>query len=238
MAFQFGTNAKVYLGAYDITTYFRRFGISRTKQLLETTSFGDTARDFIEGLKTGTISLDGLFEPTNDTQDEQLNAIFTSTTVTTPISLAPGNDTLGNLAYVAIPLDIEYSIDTPFEDLISVSAQMQASTEILRGHSLHALGAETTTGNGTGVNNGAASSLGGRLNHHVTAFSGSSGTLSLEDSADDISYAAVTGGSYGPITAADSTTINITGAIRQYSRIARTGTFTSITFASALGRRN
>ncbi len=73
----------------------------------------------------------------------------------------------------------------------------------------------------------------------VTAFTGTSVTVAVQDSADNASFAAVTGLTFTAVTAAPATqrlaTAN-TATIRRYLRIVTTGTFSSATFAVAFNR--
>jgi hypothetical protein len=64
------------------------------------------------------------------------------------------------------------------------------------------------------------------------AFTGTDITVTLEDSADDVTFAAVTGGAFAAKTGIGFERIQTgrTATIRRYTRIATTGTFTSATF--------
>lgn len=244
MAFASGNNAKVYLGAYNITAYCRRWTGRRQKTLLDTSTYGDGSRDFINGIKeSGSVALSGLYEPSDDAQDEQISALYTASGVTTPLSLAPSGDTAANIAYVCVPWAVKYSKDLELEDLILWSAELTPNDGLQRGHWLRALSTATGGFISVAVDNGAASSDGGRLHIHVTAIDiGSTVTFTLQDSPDNASWANVTGGTFaisGPSTTPTSTSLNITGQIRRYARMnLDTTLITSITCAIALGRRN
>ncbi len=105
---------------------------------------------------------------------------------------------------------------------------------------LHALGAETGGNTGAGVDAGAATTRGAWMAYHVTAVSGTgSATISIEDSADNVSYAAVSGLT-ATVTAAGVSgyaQTTATATIRRYARwqLSLTG-ITSVTFALALMR--
>lgn len=245
MAFASGSNAKVYLGAYNITTYCRHWTGRRSKNLIDTSTYGDGSRDFIDGLKeSGSVILSGLFEPSDDTQDEQISSLFTASSATTPLSLAPSGDTTGNIAYVCAPWAVKYSPDLSLDDLVLWSADLTPNDGLLRGHWLRPL---STTASGfltASVDNGAASSLGGRFNIHITAIDiGAAGiTINLQDSDDQAAWVNVAGGNLlieGPSTSPTSSSLNITGQIRRYARVdTSTNQVNSITCALALGRRN
>jgi hypothetical protein len=73
----------------------------------------------------------------------------------------------------------------------------------------------------------------------VTAFAGTSVTAAVQDSADNSSWAPVTGLTFTAVTAAPAAqrlaTAN-TATLRRYLRVVTTGTFTSATFAVAIMR--
>lgn len=238
MAFASGNAATLLVGAFNLSTYFRRVTVNREKALLETSVYGDTARKFIEGLRRGGLTMSGLYEPTDDTQDEQLNAAFTASAITV-ITFGPQASTIGNIAYVCRAWAPSYGIDAPLEDVIAVDADVEGDSDgVLRGHWLHNLSAKTAATSGAGVDNTAGSTLGGRANLHVTAFTGTSATIKVQDSTDDVSYADVTGGGFTAVSGATSESISMTGTVRRYARYDLSGVFTSVTFAVALGRRN
>jgi hypothetical protein len=84
-----------------------------------------------------------------------------------------------------------------------------------------------------------ATAFGAQAYLQVTAFTGTSVTVEIEDSADDSSWAAVTGLTFTAVTAAPATqrlaTAN-TATIRRYLRVITTGTFDPATFAVVINR--
>lgn len=84
-----------------------------------------------------------------------------------------------------------------------------------------------------------ATAFGAQAYLSVTAFTGTSVTVAVQDSADGTTFAAVTGLTFTAVTAAPATqrlaTAN-TATLRRYVRVATTGTFTAATFAVAINR--
>lgn len=110
---------------------------------------------------------------------------------------------------------------------------------------LHANSAATAANTGTGVDDyGAATALGGYLVYQIFSMNAAGTvTISVDDSADNSSFAALSGASSGAIGYASTPTAGIvaigTGAtVRQYLRwqIALAGGATTCTFASAFIR--
>jgi hypothetical protein len=98
--------------------------------------------------------------------------------------------------------------------------------------------ADTTATNGTSVDFGTGSTAFGlRLQAylHVTAFTGTSCTVKLQESSDDgagDAFADVTGGSFGAQTAVGASRIatSATQTVERYLRVVTTGTFTVCNF--------
>lgn len=94
---------------------------------------------------------------------------------------------------------------------------------------------DTAATNGTGVDRGAAlasTAFGAAAYLHVFAFTGTSVTVKVQDSADNVSFADVTGLTFTAATAAGFERIATatTATIRRYLRVATTGTFSNAQF--------
>ena len=102
-------------------------------------------------------------------------------------------------------------------------------------------GIRTDTGatNGTGVDSGAAGTVGLQAWLHVTAFTGTDVTIKLQESSDDGSgdaYADVTGGAFTQVTSGPTSeriATSASQAVEQYLRVVTTttGGFSSLSFA-------
>lgn len=96
---------------------------------------------------------------------------------------------------------------------------------------------DTTATNGTSYDFLASTSFGWQAYLQVIAFVGTDVTVSLEDSANNSVFAAVSGGAFTPITAAPVSqrlqASSATATVRQYARVvtSTTGGFTSVSFA-------
>jgi len=116
----------------------------------------------------------------------------------------------------------------------------------LFGNLLHVIGAETSANSSTaaGQDNGAASSKGGWLQYHITSITGTGTvTISVDDSADGTTYAALSGATSGAIATASAPVAGFvqlatTATVRRYLRwqIAFGGSATACTFALAFMR--
>lgn len=101
---------------------------------------------------------------------------------------------------------------------------------------------DTTATAGTAVDFGAASSFGLSAYLQVTAFTGTSCTVKLQESSDNSgdAYADVVGGSFGAQTAIGASRIqtSATLAVERYLKVVTTGTFSSCTFLVAVTRND
>lgn len=108
---------------------------------------------------------------------------------------------------------------------------------------LHAKAAKTGANTGSGVDNAAATTGGGYLVYQVFAYGGTgSATISIEDSADGVTWLALSGATTGAIAHTSMPTAGIvqlatTATVRRYLRwqLSLT-TLTSVTFALAFVR--
>lgn len=94
---------------------------------------------------------------------------------------------------------------------------------------------DTTATNGTSVDGAAATAFGAQAYLQAQSCAGTSFTVTIEDSADNVSFAAVTGLAFTAVTVAGAPTFQRlatlnTATIRRYVRAVTTGTFTSAVF--------
>lgn len=113
------------------------------------------------------------------------------------------------------------------------------------GQIVHANGAETAANTGAGIDNytGGATTTGGYMLYHVLASSNAShtATISIDDSANNSTFAALSGATTGSITVTAGVSgvvaLGNTATVRQYLRWQLAlGTATSVTFISAFIR--
>jgi hypothetical protein len=104
---------------------------------------------------------------------------------------------------------------------------------------------DTAPTNGTGVDFttpafAGSSTFGAQLYLQVFAFTGTSVTITVEDSADNVSFAALTAGAFTVVSGITHERIQTArnATVRRYLRVATTGTFSSVTFAVAAVRND
>lgn len=95
-----------------------------------------------------------------------------------------------------------------------------------------------TATNGASLDGAASSAFGGQGFVHLFAFTGTSVTIKIQDSADNAAWADLTGGSFGALNAVGSVRIETARnqTVRRYLRVATTGTFSNAVFAVHFAR--
>lgn len=194
MAFNPGTEAIVYLNGYDISGYLKSAGVSGSRDLYDSTTLGDTDREFVGGLGNAVFNADGLYEADSVSPkiDDLLYAAL-ELGANAILTHLPAGDGLGNRGIGIDGEESTYDISSPVDELVSVTLEVQSSVGAEPVRVLHPIGAETVTGNGTGVDNGASSADGGSAYLHVTAHDRTTGdetaTIRVQHSVDDVVYA-------------------------------------------------
>jgi len=135
MAFVAGKGYKVKIGSDEVTSYLTNVSQPLTKDALETTTMGDSARDYIEGLKGATISLSGRWDGAGATAiDAVLHTAYNGNSLVT-FSLNPtGTATFSTSApgYTGSMLVTNYEHNAAFDGVVSFSATLQVSGAVTR----------------------------------------------------------------------------------------------------------
>jgi predicted secreted protein len=235
-----GLNTDIWLGAYDVGTYFNNVNVPAEKDEVDVTGFGASGKSFVTGYKSGSIDLEGFFYGGDNEIDEQLESYFSADNAVVCTVMVTG-DALGNPARIASIKQRTYNAGANVNDAAKISASLRANNGPNRGLVLHAKEAETATGNETGVDWGATSTTsdGFAAALHVFAISGGiTFTPKLRDSADNSTYADVTGGGFTAVTAVGAQYLEGTASVRRYTRLDWTISGTgSVTFGVVLAKK-
>jgi hypothetical protein len=239
MAASHGKNIVVYVNGVDLTTYFNDLTIGGEADTAEVSTFGSTYKAYVVGLVDGTVALGGVFDGAVGAVDATLAALLG---VGTPlVSIGPNSDPRGNRAHLCASITTKYEITASISDAVMVSTEFQQSGGIGRGWWLHAKAATTgnqTAGSSFSVDTTTTSSAGYVANLHIFAVTGTTPTLDVElwDSADNSSFAVITGAVFPQQTAVGAVQLSsLTQTVRRYVAVKRTigGTATP-TFTHAI----
>lgn len=198
--------------------------------LLEVTAINKSAPERVGGERDGGIDFASWF---NDATDQEHQALSTLPTTDRIITYCRGLG-LGSPAASLRGLQIDYAGNRGQDGSLAMNVASQADAYGLEWGIQGSAGlrTDTTATNGSSIDNAAATNFGLQAYLQVTAITGTSVTVKLQDSADDSSWADVTGGAFTAATARGAQRIATANdlTVRRYLRVATTGTFSSATF--------
>ena len=246
--FLHGKNTAVYIDEFDLTSYFTSSSISVPNDTAETTAYGSTNKQFIPGLREGTLSLEGLWASDTDGSDEELVALLGNAT-TPVITVREGAASIGSRAIIAQADETNYAISSPVADVTTVSAEFQCTPNQVSNLTLALCGgvqltagasiAHGSLGSLSSVDNGASSANGGAGTLHVPTNTGNGNTtIKIQHSANDSSWADLISFTVVGSSAKTSEIKAVSGTVNRYLRATAStaGSSGSITFMVAAAR--
>jgi hypothetical protein len=237
VAKQNGLGARFLSGGYDISGDVQALDqVAGGPEMLDVTDITESAHARLGGLRDGHLGFTVFMDAAN--AHPVLAALPRTDTLLTALlpTLA-----VGGAAACLNSKEIDYAGTRSNKGDLTLKVQGEGNGFGLEwGTALTAgLRTDTAAANGASLNNGGATAFGAQAYLQVTAFTGTTITVAVQDSADNSTFAAVTGLTFTAVTAAPAAqrlaTAN-TATIRQYVRVVTTGTFSSATFAVVLCR--
>jgi hypothetical protein len=196
----------------------------------DVTGITSSAMERIGLVRDGGIDFTSWFNPDTDRQHEVLSALpYASRQATYCRGLG-----IGRPAASSLLKQIGYDPNRAADGALSIVVTSQSTDYGVDWGVQLTPGKRTDTAatNGASIDGAASSAFGWQAYAHLVEFDGTDITLTIQDSADDASFATLTGGGFTQFTAIGSERIQ--GArdatVRRYVRLATTGTFTSATF--------
>lgn len=238
--FRHGKNVKVYVDEYDFSSYFNDVSASTTIETAETTSFGSSAKEYIPGLKDGSVSLGGLFESTaGEGTDSYFDTVLGGTTKQKVIVAEEGH-ALGNRAVMLESDSTSYEVSATISDVVQANAEFQSSEGIEHGVILSSGSAISASGSENSVSNDGATANGGVGFVSVpTNTRNGNVNITIQHSADGLTFTdLITFAAVSSATKA-SERVEVTGTIAKYLRVSYTvaGSTGSATPIVAFSRR-
>lgn len=117
----------------DISAYIESADFPQEVDLLDTTTWGDSAREFIPGLKNGTISLNLKFDSQANSVDPLFGVMITAQTTTRSFEYGPEGSTAGKVKYSGECFCSRYTITGSVDGLVTATAELQVSGAVTRG---------------------------------------------------------------------------------------------------------
>ena len=111
----------------DISTYVTSVDMSITADTAETTTFGSTSKSFVAGVKDGTFSIEGIWDPTVDGYLEGRVGVVHS------FVYGPEGNTAGDKKYSGECICTSYNPPSSIDDAVKWSAEFQVTGGVSRG---------------------------------------------------------------------------------------------------------
>lgn len=229
-----GLGDNFYLHGYDVSGDLGSVSVSGGPAALTVTGIDKSAYERIGGLRTGGMSWQAWFNPTSDRAHDRLGNLPTTDVHCTYFR----GTALGNAAACQVSKQINY--DGNRADSGEFTFQVEAQCNgfgVEWGRSLTAgIRTDTTATNGSSIDTTASASFGAQAYLQAFALTGTDVTVKIQDSADNSSFADVTGLTFTQLTAgrtAERLATANTATIRRYIRAVTvtTGGFSSLAFA-------
>lgn len=239
-----GSNADVFVNGNVVSQYFSDLTMSLSRDKAEVSAFKNVFKAYVAGMSDNTVSLSGFFDPNIDawlyTYMNQLTA-YQNEWLWAPNG-AQGSVAQGNEAFAVSGQSTKYEIKSAINAANTITAEVQQSQTgggISHGYILSPWIHQSAGGSSTSYNGGGSTSNGGVL-YVMTSNDTASLVVNLQDSADNTTFANVTGYTLSPT----NTTIGSyrypavgtvpSGTIRQYTRVTWTGTGTFLAMFARL----
>lgn len=228
MTKQTGLGAHLWHNGYLLSNDFRDFSIASPRQTMDVTGINKSAFERILLHRDGQISGTVFFNDAAGRAHPVISALPTGDQV---VTITPVGAALGYPAASMAGKQINYDGNRDASGELTFSVDQSANGSGVEwglsfGELTHTSGTASTS-----INHGAASTFGWAAYLHVTAFSGTNCTVTIQQSSDNGgSDAFATLGAFTAATAITAERISGTGNVEQYVRVITSGTFTSITF--------
>ncbi len=243
-----GKDTAVYIDEFNLSEYFTATETNINNSVAETTGYGATDASFINGQKSGTLSLSGMWAADTDGSDEELQALLGNAT-TPVITVRQGTAAIGGRAILAQANETSYAISSPVADITTVTADFECSTNNTSNLTFALIpGVQLTTGasvahgslgNLSSVDNSASSANGGAGTLHVpTNTVGGNTTIKIQHSANDATWADLISFTVVGSSAKTSEIKAVSGTVNRYLRATAStaGSSGAITFMVAFSR--
>jgi hypothetical protein len=230
MAKQSGLGQRFFVGGFDLSNDTGAADrIGGGPAAMELTGIDKFAFERVGGLRTGSIEWTSWYNPTGA---HPVLAALPYTDV--PLAWLTST-TLGDPAAACVAKQVDYSPKREPDGTLTIDVQAMSNAYGLEwGNTLTAgLRTDTTATNGASIDTLASASFGGQAYLQVTAFTGTNATMTIQDSADNSAFSAVTSFAFTAVTAAPASErlqLGATATLRRYLRVATTGTFSSVSF--------
>lgn len=224
-----GLGDRLYVGAYNLSGDIGSLGrIAGGAGPLDLTDITQSAYERDLGVRDGGIDFSAHFNKATSRAHPVLSALPRTDTLATYGRGAA----IGSPAASCVAKQIGYDGTRAADGSLSLAVATNGSGYGLEwGEQLTAgLRTDGAATNGSSLDGAASTAFGAQFYLHATAFTGTSVTIKIQDSADDSAWADLSGAAFTVVTGATWERIAVTGTVRRYLRVATTGTFSNAVF--------
>lgn len=237
MAKQSGIGSYLFVNQYDLSGDIGSIQtIGRTRNLQDVSNIQQDSVQRLGLLKDGQMSYVGFFNAAAGATHPVLSALNGAQSLFTWASGA----TVGAVSGSMQARQGDFSEVRGADGSLVLNASAQGDGYALEWGQMLTTGKQTiaSAANGTAVDGGASTSHGFAAYLHVISLASGTATVAIQDSADNSSFSAVTGGGFTAATGATKQRIQTAtnGTVRRYVRINVSGTFSNLVCAVSFVR--
>lgn len=232
MGKQTGLGDQFAIGGYDIGGDIGSLQqINGGPAALEVTGITKSAPERLGGERNGSIAFTSWFNKATG----QAHPVLSALPRTDVIAMYGRGASIGSPGAACQGVQVDYNPNRAPDGMLSFTTTVSSDGYGLEwGEQLTAwMRTDTTATNGTGYDGGASSSNGAQFYLQANGVVGTSVTVKIQDSADNSSWADLSGAAFTAVLAGavSAQRIAVTGTVRRYLRAVSSGTFSSATFA-------
>lgn len=231
-----GLGDNFYIGGYDLSGNVANLSrIGGGPGALDLTPINASAYVRLGGVRDGSIDFTTFFDNAAGAEHPALSPLPTADVIATYYR----GTAIGNDAASCVAKQVNYDWTRGQDGALTGTVQCTANgsglewgTQLTPGRRVD--GTATAAGAGNSFDTGASLAFGAQMYVQLFAFAGTSVTISLWDSADNISFLAVASLTTSALTTANQAariTIANNATVRRYIAVATVGTFTNADFA-------
>lgn len=223
MALIHGSRGRVLWNGADMSGYLAAAGMEVAIDNADTTTLQKGWHENVKGMAGATLPFEGFVDPAQKTL--LYDQLGTDGGV---LTYCPGGDSaVGDRARLVAATSTSLGSANSTDGAVALAWEVVAQGYVAFGDVLHPLGEDTNTTTGSSKDDSAATSTGWTAHLHVTLVDGGSWVVKIEDSADNSSWADVSGGAFTAATGATGQRLassSLTATLRRYVRCTATRT--------------
>lgn len=214
------TNLTIYGNGVNLGCAFTSMDVAVESEIIDNTRLCNTAKTFVQGFKSGTVSASGVFEYDATSVNKIHNALASAFADSATVVLTSSLEAL-SVGGDAILLDANvpsYGVEMPLGQLVMSNAEFQATNGILFGKWLVGSAVAGGTTNGTSVDNSVSSANGGFGQCHVVLDGAATVTVKIQHSSNGSTWVDLV--SFGDLERdLQGVSQSVTGTVNRYLRV-------------------